>query len=649
MLPTFVIGLREGVEAALIVSIIATFLRQEGARGALRWVWLGVGIAAAICLAVGIVLQAVDEELPQRQQEMLETVIGGVAVGIVTFMVVWMRRHARGLAGELRESTRAALASGSVGALVAMAFFAVFREGLETAVFLLAAFQSASDPATAGAGALLGIVAAIVIGALIYRGGIRLNLTRFFRITGVVLALVAAGLVASTLHTAHEAGWVNVGQDEALDLSWLVVPGTWTAALLTGMLGLQPRPTTIELAGYLAYAIPVVAFVLLPGRRRPTRAAARSAATAALALAGVALLLAACGGSDNGGSASAGANKVAITLTDAGCEPAALKLPAGPTTFEVTNGGTGRVSEFEVLDGSRILGEKENLVAGLKGTFTLNLKPGNYTSACPGGKTAATGTIAVGGSVAAATGGGDPLLRTATTSYARYVDTQVAELIRRTEAFAAAVKAGDVAKAKELFAHARAPYETIEPVAESFGSLDPEIDARVNDVEQGHAWTGFHRIERGLWQHGSTKGLGPIADELVADVRRLDEKTRGLRYAPEELANGANGLLDEVSASKITGEEDRYSHTDLYDFEANVAGSETTFGLLAPALRTEDPQLAATIAQRFDAVNARLETLKQGDAFPSYDTVGQAERRRLSQLVDALAEPLSKVAARLVG
>ena len=301
-----------------------------------------------------------------------------------------------------------------------------------------------------------------------------------------------------------------------------------------------------------------------------------------------------------------------------------------------------------MLDGSRILGEKENIVAGLKGSFTLNLKPGSYTSACPGGKTAATGTITVGGTAVAGSGASDPLLRTATAAYARYVDEQVEELVERTNEFAAAVKAGDVAKAKRLFASARDPWERIEPVAESFGSLDPEIDARVNDVEAGQEWTGFHRIEQGLWVRGSTKGLAPVADELVADVARLREKTEGLRYEPEELANGANALLDEVSAGKIIGEEDRYSHTDLYDFAANVEGSETTFGLLAPALRKKDPELAATIARRFDAVNARLDGLKRGDAFPSYDTVGQAERRRLSQVVDALAEPLSRVAARLV-
>src|SRR3954447_21369019 len=271
MLPTFVIGLREGVEAALIVSIIATFLRQEGRTDALRWVWAGVVTAAAICLGVGVVLELVDQELPQRQQEMLETVVGGVAVGIVTFMVVWMRRHAAGLGTELRASTATALRQGSVGALIGMAFFAVFREGLETAVFLLAVFQNSDDVGSAGTGAVLGILAAIAIGYAIYRGGVRLNLARFFKLTGIVLALVAAGLVASSLHTAHEAGWINAGQGQAVDLTWLVVPGTWTAALLTGMLGLQPQPTTIEVIGYLAYAIPAIVYILVPPRRRPAK------------------------------------------------------------------------------------------------------------------------------------------------------------------------------------------------------------------------------------------------------------------------------------------------------------------------------------------------------------------------------------------
>lgn len=648
MLPTFVIGLREGVEAALIVSIIATFLRQEGRKDALRWVWVGVIAAAAICLAIGVLLQIVDEELPQKEQEGLETVVGAIAVGIVTWMVIWMRRNAAGLGAELRANTATALREGSVKALIGMAFFAVFREGLETAVFLLAVFQNTDNPGTAGTGAILGLLVAIAIGFALYRGGIKLNLTRFFRITGVVLALVAAGLVASTLHTAHEAGWINFGQDQALDLTWLVVPGTWTAALLTGMLGIQPQPTTIEVIGYLAYAIPAITYILLPARKKPTKEGAMKSTIAASALVAVALLLVACGSDDSSDNA-AGSNtkQVEVKLTDAGCEPATMKLDAGRVEFKVTNGGTGRVSEFEVLSGARILGEKENLVAGLSGSFTVNLKPGQYSLACPGGKTAATGVLTVGGSATAAAGSDDPLLKSATASYGSYVTTQAKTLTKRTEEFVAAIKAGDVEKAKSLFAATRAPYETIEPVAESFGTLDPEIDARVNDVEKGTPWTGFHKIEQGLWVKKSTKGLEPIADKLLADVKKLESKTTGLKYQPEELANGANGLLDEVSASKITGEEDRYSHTDLSDFAANVEGSEAAFGLLAPALKKTDATLATTIASRFDAVNAELDSLKSGDTWPTYDTIDAAERKKLSQLVDALAEPLSKVASKL--
>src|SRR3954451_24259180 len=268
MLPSFVIGLREGVEAALIVGIIASFLRQEGRRDALRPMWYGVAAAIAICAGVGLLLELLDEELPQRGQEGLETVVGLAAIGIVSFMIVWMRRHARGLSGQLRASARSALASGSTAALVAMAFFAVIREGLETVVFLLAVFQNADEPVTAGAGALLGIACAIAVGFAISSGGVRINLARFFRITGFVLVLVAAGLVATSLHTAHEAGWLHAGQGQALDLTWLVVPGSWTSALLTGMLGWQPQPTHVELIGYLVFLIPAAVYVLWPPRAR---------------------------------------------------------------------------------------------------------------------------------------------------------------------------------------------------------------------------------------------------------------------------------------------------------------------------------------------------------------------------------------------
>jgi high-affinity iron transporter len=269
VLATFVIGLREGVEAALIVGIIAAFLRQERGAGAMRGVWIGVCAAVALCLFAGVALEVVNRDLPHREQEGLESVIAMLAVGAVTFMIVWMRRHARSIAGDLRASAASALAAGTTSALVAMAFFAVLREGLETAVFLLAAFQTSTNPGAAGIGAVLGVLVAVAIGVAIYRGGVKLNLTRFFRVTGVVLVFVAAGLVASALHAAHDAGWIGFGQEAAVDLGWLVVPGTWTASLLTGMLGLRPHPALLEAAGYVVYAVPLLLYILLPDRLRP--------------------------------------------------------------------------------------------------------------------------------------------------------------------------------------------------------------------------------------------------------------------------------------------------------------------------------------------------------------------------------------------
>lgn len=289
MLPTFVIGLREGLEAALIVGFVAAFLRRSGRTDLLRWVFAGVAAAIALCFAVGIVLDVVSRNLPQRQQEGLETVIGALAVGMVTYMVVWMRRHARDLKGQLEGAAGEALATGSAWALVVMAFLAVLREGFETVVFLLAAFNESGSGATSGLGAVLGILLSAALGVGIYRGGVRLNLSKFFRITGVVLVLVAAGLVVSALHTAHEAGWLDAGQQPTVDLSSVVRPGSVQSSLLTGVLGVQARPVLIEVVGWLVYLVPVGIYVAWP----PGRALARRTTRRLLLTGGAVALVAA--------------------------------------------------------------------------------------------------------------------------------------------------------------------------------------------------------------------------------------------------------------------------------------------------------------------------------------------------------------------
>jgi high-affinity iron transporter len=273
MLPTFVIGLREGLEAALIVGIIAAFLRKQGRRDLLRWVWLGVMTAIGLCVAAGVLLDVLSKDLPQRQQEGLETVIGALAVGMVTYMVVWMKRNSRNLKGQLEGLAADAMGttSGAARAMIAMAFLAVLREGVETVIFLLAAFNQSRSGPDAVVGAVLGILVAVGLGYGINRGGVRINLSKFFRATGLVLVLVAAGLVVNALRTAHEAGWLEVGQGSTVDLTWLVDPGSVQASLLTGMLGMQSRPVVIEVIGWLVYLVPVGVYVAWPPGSSPAR------------------------------------------------------------------------------------------------------------------------------------------------------------------------------------------------------------------------------------------------------------------------------------------------------------------------------------------------------------------------------------------
>lgn len=282
MLATLVIGLREGVEASLIVGIVAAFLVREGRRDTLRSMWAGVGLAVLVCLGVAVALSAAQRQLAPRPQEAFQGILALVAVLLVTSMIIWMRRNARTMRSGLETSARSALARGTATGLVVMAFLAVLREGFETAVFLLAQFTAADGSAVTGAlGAVLGIVLAVALGYAIYRGGIRVDLAKFFTVTGVALVLVAAGLVVKGAGALDEAGLLTIGRATAFDLSWLVQPGTAGAALLTGMLGVPSFPLVAQVVAWVVYAVPMLAFVLWPTRRRPARVTAARTATPA--------------------------------------------------------------------------------------------------------------------------------------------------------------------------------------------------------------------------------------------------------------------------------------------------------------------------------------------------------------------------------
>lgn len=229
-----------------------------------------------------------------------------------------------------------------------------------------------------------------------------------------------------------------------------------------------------------------------------------------------------------------------------------------------------------------------------------------------------------------------------TKEYRGYAIGEIDELVKDTEQFTNAVKSGDIEKAKQIYPLARMHYERSEPIAEVFGDLDPEIDAREGDVPASE-WRGFHRIEKGLWKENTTVGYEQYADQLLKDVKLLRAKVETVKVTPDLLITGAVDLLNEVSTSKVTGEEDRYSHTDLYDFAANVQGAEKIYELLKPALEKKDKNLSEEIGSHFDQVNQLLNQHKKGDGYVPYTELTSAEVKELSQAIDALAEPLSKM------
>ena len=354
--------------------------------------------------------------------------------------------------------------------------------------------------------------------------------------------------------------------------------------------------------------------------------------------------LAACSSGGSGAEQAAG-GPIAVKATDTSCEVAKTQVDAGTSVFAVTNGGQ-KVTEFYVYaPGDRVMAEVENIAPGLSRNLHVELPAGTYETACKPGMIGKgiRGQLTVSGSAAPLTD--DAALQAATDSYSRYVKSQTAALQEKTAEFVKAVKDGDVAKAKALFPIARTYWERIEPVAEIFGDLDPRIDGREEVTEEGLVFGGFHRIEKDLWVDGSAAKSGPVADQLMADIKEIVAKANAEKLSPLQLANGAKALLDEVASGKITGEEDRYSHTDLWDFNANIEGSKAAIASLRPVLEDRDPALVKTLDTEFANVDAALGKHRAGDGWKLHTDLSQADLKELTNAINALAEPISRVAA----
>jgi len=368
------------------------------------------------------------------------------------------------------------------------------------------------------------------------------------------------------------------------------------------------------------------------------------------ALTGVAglLALAACtssgGASGTASSSAAGGGPIAVQATDSQCGVAAATAPAGTITFQVQNTGS-KVTEFYVYGaGDRIVGEVENITPGLSRELKVEItEPGTFTTACKPGMVGDGIRAAFTVTGTAQPGSADQKVAKAITDYQAYVAEQSAELLTGTEAFVAAVKAGDVAKAKALYTPARVPWERIEPVAESFGDLDPKIDGREDVVEEGLPFTGYHRLEKDLWVDGLKPDSSAIADQLLVDVKTIVDKAKGVDFTALSIANGAKELLDEVATTKITGEEERYSHTDLADMKANLQGSQSALEVLRPVIAERQADLATALDAAFTTINQALDQYQKGMDYAPLTDLTADQVKDLTVKLDALSEQVAKV------
>ena len=337
---------------------------------------------------------------------------------------------------------------------------------------------------------------------------------------------------------------------------------------------------------------------------------------------------------------------ISVAVNDHACEPMQITVPSGQTVFQIKNDSTRKL-EWEILKGVMVVDERENIAPSLSDKMTVTLLPGEYEMTCglltnPRGKLVVTDSGFKDSTDEAAL----EKLAQPLGDYKKYVQGEAKELVSKTEAFVAAVKAGDIDKAKSLFASTRVHYERIEPIAELFNELDPAIDAREDDFKDGPKdanFTGFHRIEHALWVEKDVKGVQTVADKLLEDVKKLQTEIDELNFPPTKVVGGAAALIEEVAGSKITGEEDRYSHTDLSDFQANVDGAQKIVDLFRTPIAEKNKALLDKVDANIKQVNEILAKYKTADGFADYGKLTKADRNALQVPINALAEDLSQL------
>ncbi|MFF5967800.1 iron uptake transporter permease EfeU [Streptomyces collinus] len=701
--PSFLIGLREGLEAGLIVSVLVATLVRAGARSRLPQVWTGVLAAIALSMSFGAVLTFTAASLSTSAQEAFGGTLSLVAVAFVTAMVFWMRRSARGLASEIKEKVTEALGMGA-GVLVLTSFLAVGREGLETALFLWTTARAAKESAGPLTGAGIGLVLAAALCWGLYRRVLRINLTRFFTATGVVLIVIAAGVLGYGLRDLQEGTVLPGGTAYAFDLSGSVDAGAWYSTLLQGVLNLTPTMTWLQVAGYVGY-LAVVMTLFVRGVRG--QSGAGSGAVGAGAGQGMGAGAGQGMGAGAGGTVAApkratappaappSATEPPSTLTTAPTRrrpawliPAAVVAvpallaglvvalahpkPAAGETVAVSETACGQgftapqpgrqdflmrntgnqTSEVYLIDPSSnaVYGEIEGLAPGTTRDLVATVAGGTYAWRCvpADGKAVTSKAVRVGGAARAhaVVPVSERDLAAPLKAYRAYVDRGLATLVTQTRKLSDDIRAGHLGTARADWLTAHRTYASLGAAYGTFEDFDQKIDGRPDGLPGGvhdKDFTGFLRIEYGLWHGEPAAGLKGVAQQLAEDSAGLRKAFPHQDFDASDLPLRAHEILENTLQFELTGDTDQGSGTGLATADANLAGTRELLAVLKPLLTTRGPRLLPTVDADIARLQKLLDSAHHGTGWTPVDRLDRAAKARLDGATGQLLEDLSPV------
>ncbi|MBO4257802.1 iron uptake transporter permease EfeU [Streptomyces griseorubiginosus] len=669
--PSFLIGFREGLEAGLIVSILVATLVRADARSRLPQVWTGVLAAIALAMSFGAVLTFTAASLSATAQEAFGGTLSVIAVAFVTAMVFWMRRSARSLSGEIKEKVTGALGMGA-GVLIVTSFLAVGREGLETALFLWTTAQAAGESAGPLTGAAIGLVLAAGLCWGLYRRVLKINLTRFFTATGAVLIVIAAGVLGYGLRDLQEGGVLPGKTALAFDLSGSVDAGSWYGTLVQGVFNLTPAMTWLQVLGYGGYlAVVMTLFVRgvratepkpdretretrearektappqdapRPVRHRPGWVVPVAVVTVPAVIAGLAVAL--------GRPKPAAAQTVAVSEKECGKGFSAPR--PGRQTFQMHNTGD-KTSEVYLVDPATnaVYGEIEGLAPGTTRALVATVGGGTYAWRCvpTGGAAVTSRAVRVTGSGSAkavvpvsAQDLAGPLAR-----YKAYVDQGLATLVTQTRALAADVKGGRLGKARTDWLTAHRTYASLGAAYGTFEDFDQRIDGRADGLPGGvhdKDFTGFLRVEYGLWHGEPATSLTGPAEQLAVDAAGLRKAFPHQDFDPGDLPLRAHEILENTLQFELTGDTDEGSGTSLATADANLAGTRELLTVLRPLLTTRSPHLLPTVDADIARLQALLDAARHGTSWTPVERLDRTTRARLDGATGQLLEDLSPV------